>query len=620
MFSEIVRSVKVPLKLIPVVNTDVPYDEEKANEEANADNLLLKQTMEWDGMQAKLIELGVMLFKYGNIPVTIEWKRKVAEVLTWVTLPNGEKILERVETSIANYPSMKWFLPTNLYLDTNIGDVQQQSCIMVKGPVGIGDVISEVKAGELINFDEINSSYLYTGDDTSTTTDKQSNAGLGSISDMDTGVFMRFDGYCMLPIDETRPEGSRWDTMKNIPQKYWVTLLTSNTPGAGLVMRIQRNRDPDDLYPIEIIPWMPDDTDQAFKVSLAQLQRGNYSEATTSKLQAIDARTLNNNRPIKIKRGNVKNADGTNTLKWDKDAVFECEEDIHKDIGVEPAVQVPDNIMTMNYLDADSDEIAGTGPVMRGEAMGGRTSSTEASNAYNSAARPHMMKFRYTFEKLFGFYSRIMRYWHVYGDEQVMVRASGKGKTVAVNPRSLTVNYDTEVICVDEFEKNSLQQDKFAYAARTMIPLFGPVLDLRKMAVKVFDEIMDWDVKPMILADNSKEEAVEAKYENGVLMQGRYIPINADDNDDVHIEQHSGERVRYNGLEQDPRFAWVPLLDRHIEEHKLSKTNKAQRAAAVNQAQQQGSAPAEAPSGNQTVGQADGNAIAAQLGAQNGGS
>ena len=205
-------------------------------------------------------------------------------------------------------------------------------------------------------------------------------------------------------------------------------------------------------------------------------------------------------------------------FKWDKDAVFICEQDINGDVGVEPPMQVQDNMNMLSYLDSDCDEIAGTGRVMRGEPMGGRTSSSEATNAYNAAARPHFMKFRYIFETLFGFYARILRYWQVYGDEQVLIRATGNGRPTTVNPRALRVNYSTHVICVDEYEKNILQQDKFAYAARTMIPLIPPQsMDVVGILIEAFQEVLDWDISKYRLNDNSKAEAAEAKYENGVL-------------------------------------------------------------------------------------------------------
>jgi len=618
MFSQIINDSKTPLRLIPIYDTNTPDSSAAPIEESDTGNLLLRQTMEWDDMRRKLVELAVMLFKYGNIPVCIEWKKEYSEVLDWFTQADGiTKTLQRKKVPTKNYPSLGWILPENFYFDPNIGDIQSQPCIMVKGPVGIGDILNQVEVGEYVNFDKINKSHLYRGDTIGTKDNKEANSGLDGTDDLTTGLFLQFDIHCMLPIDETKPKGKRWDDKKHVPKRFWITAICSEKPDDGVFVRIQRNRDPDDLYPVQVISWMPDDSDQLFKVSLAQLIRGNFSEATTSKLQAIDARTLNNNRPIKIRRGNVRMADGSENFKWDKDAVFICEQDINGDVGVEPPMQVQDNMNMLSYLDSDCDEIAGTGRVMRGEPMGGRTSSSEATNAYNAAARPHFMKFRYIFETLFGFYARILRYWQVYGDEQVLIRATGNGRPTTVNPRALRVNYSTHVICVDEYEKNILQQDKFAYAARTMIPLIPPQsMDVVGILIEAFQEVLDWDISKYRLNDNSKAEAAEAKYENGVFAQGAYIPINADDNDDVHLNCHKSERLKYDGLEE--QFPWLPLMDRHIAEHEFAKKNKAGRAAMMQQAAG-GMATPENPSGNQTVGEAAGNQIAAQLGAMAGG-
>ena len=621
MFFKIIRSLAAqfvnvlfsktdPWKYKSRSNPEIFYSDRHGEQLANQHNLVMRWNRDQENFTVKSIEFLFQLLKYGNMPIVCKWFRRSQEVLDrWPTKKPVEG--QATETKIGRKSCLtdnrfEWtpFPIESFYADLNIGDMQKQNCVLTYSSANLFDILDGSRLGDYINVDQIDEGHLYqgSGDNDQTRVQRESNSGLNpTTSDTNTGTFLLWDCMAYLPIDDTKPIGERWNPKAYIPKKFWVTVLKDFT--AGVVLRIERNPDPDDEIPVKMIHHMPDDSDKLYHISLAQVIRGNYSESTTTKEQLIDTKTANLNRPLKMKRGEVYT--DTGDLQFGKDKIYWVEnENSLTEFVMAP---VPEIISTLQYIDGDSDEAAGNNKATRGEAMGGRTSSSEAVNAYTAASLPNKMLIKYVFHQWLSFIAaKGVRYWHIYAQEnQTLKITDDEGVYQSIKPADLFGEYDVVVDIVDEFERDMVQEQSLTFAAQNLLPIFMDVMYKREAAKLFFDKLLHTDVSKLIKPDDSEGQKALARHENRMLLEGKYIGATPNDNHDVMLAEHKGYKLQFMGVETD--YPNVANLDRHIAEHEFYKSQAAQQTGNMT-----------APSGNATPGQVQGNAIAGQMGAMSG--
>jgi len=606
VFNRILNSAKDPYTFKPRSNPEIFPIDAQAKGLANEHNLLMRWTRDQENFQVKAIELLHAVVKYTNVPICVRWIRKHGEVLDrWPVRGSDGAVqstkLERRTVLQDNRPTWDIIPNENFYADQNIADLQKQNAIIITSIGGINDYLEN---DEYVNTDKINATHVYLGrSDDDVKSQKDLNAGYdGSANDTQTGMFMQFDCHCLLPIDESKSAGKRWDAKKHPPKKYWVTFV-GNDIGAGLCLRIERNPDPDDEYPVEMVSLCPDDTDRLYKFGLAGALRGNFTELTTAKAQAIDAKTLQNNRPLKRIRGEVHTADGK--LTFGKDKVYDVEKP--ESLTEFQLAQIPDNQTAIAYLESDSDSTAGTIQAVVGAPMGSRTSASESMRAYGQAGLPLEMMAKYVFHKWLKFVARkSVRMWHLYASDQQIIKITDDvGVYHYVRPVDLFGDFDVEITIVDDYDRDLLGQQQLLVAAQNFLPLFMDVVDKRALGKEVFQRFLKMDVGTMMLPDKSMQSSMLARQENVLLNEGKYVAPTMDEDFDAMLREHEGLRLQYNGLEQEQQQV-VAVLDRHIAETKFMQEQQLSK-------RQVGNLPGMPQ--NQTPGEAGGNAIAAQMGA-----
>ena len=629
LFTSVLTSKPDPYEFRSRHNPHVFYSDAQADQLANQHNLLMRWTRDNEGFLTNSIELFFSLLKHGNVPIYSKWLRKNAEVLDrWPIIEDvpgefdgetGEQlapptqvvaqtVLERRLVRTDNRPVCPMIPIENFYADQNIGNMQSQNAIFVKSFPNMSDIQTVEREGDYLNVDKVDDAQLFKGrQDDTTKTDAEDNAGFDSnTDDSATGTFRQFDCYALLPIDEEKPKGKRWDAKKHPAKRYWVTVIAPNDLSAGVCLRIERNPDPDDEYPFEMVKLLPGDADKLYGMSLGQALRGNFTEQCTTKAQMLDRKTLHNNRPLKAITGEVHVDAGG--LAFGKDKIYWC--DNENSLTEFQMDTTPDtvNMQTLNYLDADSDETAGNNRSVRGEAMGGRTSSSEATNAFGAARLPHKMIMQYVFDRWLRFRARKgIKNWHLYADDDQVIKITDEpGRYENIRPIDLYGDFDVEINIVNEFEDNAVLQQTLTHAAQNFFPLFMHVMDPRELAKIVFDRFLHIDISRAIKPDRSEESTLRARQENIMLMDGRYVPPSVDEDFDAMLREHEGHIIQYRGVEgEHPN---LNLVARHIEETKFLKQQ--------NEVQPTGSLPAGPQ--NQTPGQVAGNEIAGAIGAQQG--
>ena len=637
-FYAVLKSSKDPYKFTPIYNPEVFYSKSQADSMATQHDLLMRWTRDNDNFITKSIELAYMLVKYGNLPICMYWKRRFADVpvrkpvyerpssvpknmmdkltkyfrkkdLESETEDDAPKIIGydygRERKLIENLPTLEIIQNDNFFADQSIGTIQKQQCILTSSLVGMSDIYDCVRTGEFSAkmVKTISHQNQYTGrSDDDLERQKQLNQGMdNSVDDSDTGMFQQFEAFMLLPIDEEKGVGSRWDPENTEPKKYWVTFI--DDPGTGICVKIQRNDDPHDEFPFEMLSCMPDDTDRLYKMSYAEAIQGNFNEQCIAKKQSIDSKTLQNNRPLKRVRGQVY----TDDLTYKPDAVFDVENmDSLQEMNVG---QVIDNTMIEDKLNRDSDEAVGTGPTIRGVPMGGRTSSSEATNASESAKLPFSMNVKYVFDKYLKFHARKgIGLWHLNADPDQVLMITDESQYPYIMPDKLFGDFNITINIVEDYEQSVVQTQNLTFAATNLLPLFIDVFKpsgKAQLAVEIFDKILHLDIADYVDVNKEADARKLAKMENRIMMDlGKMDMPQPGELHSAHLPIHEAEAIEYRGS-GNPN---LEFLLKHIE---LTK----QLAEQDGKTQDFGT-PMAGP-GNTTPGQVSGNAVSALMGQQN---
>ena len=611
----------VPFKYEPIINDDNPETFEKGDEMANQLNVLAKWTMKHDKFNKKSIEFWHQIFKMGNIPVMAEQivkkgVRKVREpIIEPVQNPVTGEITANVtgyneydqEFIVKNYPSIRILPVETVYADMYIGSIQAQNCVVVPSLKNYSELLEGARAGYYdqdavlsLAGGELWGKYRWDGVSGEPLTRFKLANNEVLAGDSYTGQFLVWDVFMRSPI-----MAETWD-VKNAPEIWWGTFV-GNQITNSLCLRLEENSDPDHEFPIEMIHCLPDDPDILYHTSPAQIVRSNYSVECTLKNQAIDNCTLVNRPPLKVVEGQVigKNFEFTPGKIFKVEAQGAIEEFMVRD-----TTQITTNFL--NYIRDDTMSALATDKPFMGESFGARTSATEASNTYKNSVQPHMISIRYILEQYLGFYAKKLKsYWQAFSDPTQVIRITGEQPFSVIRPAQIYGEFDVEVDIVDEFEDDVVESQKINEAIRMVgqNPAFMQVIDVSEL-MRAWFRRYKFDYGKIVTGRMDKDAEVVARNENVAMLGGMYIRPQPNQNHGVHLSEHKGERLRYNGLEeQKPQVA---LLDQHIAETEFL-VQQQEAAASQAQAQQQGQ------SGNTTPGQVQGNQAAAALGSTMGG-
>lgn len=608
----------MPCKYSPIINELVNFSHEEANERAEQMNIILKWVMKKDNYRKKSIEAWHSLYKRGNIFGYIYQKvakgireknepvyettqdEQTGEVRTIVT----DVKLTKKEYVIDNFPSVDFIDPTMVYLDPYIADIQKQQAIIYPTLTNKAAIMDGVKAGY---FDEKQVEKITDKEkwDGSQTTDfKQKlleNRDL-TWSPSTGDMYLQWDIFMRVPI-----ENDKWDEENAVPSIYWCTVI-GNSPSEGVVVRLEENPDPDGEYPFEVFHALPDDPDVIYHVTPAEVIRSNYSTECTLKNLAIDNMALVNDPPLLVRIGStlVKDFSFEHGQRWPVDDVGTAVREFSIRDTTQPTTAL------LDYIQADSMRALNTDKNFMGESFGARTSASEAQAITRNSIQPQLVGIRYVLDQKLGWYARkVKSYMEKYGDPKMIAMLTDDQWRFPIYGESYFGDFDVEISVVDEYEDNVVAMSQF----REILGLIGQsaILQSSDMHRVHFGELLKElfirnGINPskIIIPAKGGDSARIARDENDVMMnQGQQVEINETDDDVLHLAEHEGCRLQYNGVEQE--FPQVQFLDLHIAMHR-------QRMNSQGSPMPSGSLPAG--SGNQTEGQVSGNEIAGVLGAQ----
>jgi hypothetical protein len=265
-------SKEMPFKYEPIYENE-NVDRDHAELRAQKLNLLAKWSMKADKFNIKSIEFWTQVQKYGNIPVMVEWIQRMGRktLMRPVISEDGleverEESIE-YETVVENRPTFKVLPIESVKADATIGNIQDQECVIVHSVVGMSDIVNGITLGYYREdlLEDLQRSHQWDGTSGFENEDeKKENRGMeNKPTTAASGRYLKWEVFVNLPVDE---DDENWDELKNIPYRYRVTLF-GNTPNTSAVARIERNQEPDDTIPIEMIHAKPDDSDILYHIS-----------------------------------------------------------------------------------------------------------------------------------------------------------------------------------------------------------------------------------------------------------------------------------------------------------------------------------------------------------------
>ncbi len=556
----------VPFKYDAISSSE--FDKaEYADARADKLNLLAKWSMKNDKFGLKCIDFWTQVYKYGNVPVMVEWVQEMGKkVISEPVFEPGtnnitDTVKREIDTAIVNRPTFNVLPVESLYADTAIGNIQDQECVIVSTVVSMTDLIDGVRSGiyreDLIELIGRTQQWDGSSGGYDNQNNKKNNRGMErEPTNSGTGQYLKREIFVNMPIDD---EKETWDEMKNIPKRFRVTMF-GNTPNSAIVARVERNQEPDDTIPIEMIHANPDDGDLLYHISDYEVIRSNIATETTLIRQTLDNNTLVNKPPQWEVAGAVEGNDRSfgPEARWIVD-----DPNSIGFIDVRDLSQT--NIQLLQYIKEDSNTANAIDKNMVGESFGARTTASEATTISGNSRRPNVVNIEYILQQFVSFYAQRLKVsWEAYGrHDQIIQITDDNENRHFIKPTGISGEFDIVVDVVDDMKDEEVKAQRLINGATTFAnnPQLSGQVDWALMASELAESIFGTD-KFIVPAQDG--DAVATANNNLVMMlqHGQPPQLTPDMNLAKHLEVYKEARQQWKGYEdQNPN---IQVLDNAI--------------------------------------------------------
>jgi hypothetical protein len=355
-----------------------------------------------------------------------------------------------------------------------------------------------------------------------------------------SGRYLKREIFLNAPIDD-----KKWDINENVPVRYRVTMF-GNTPLESVVARVERNQEPDDAIPIEMIHANPDDPDLLYHISNFEVVRSNLSVENTLVRQAVDSNTMALKPPLKEIAGEVQG----NDRKFGPDARFICDkQDSIEQMQVRDLSQI--TISLLEYIKEDSNTANSLDKNTVGESYGARTSAQEAGTIAANTQRPNLVNIEYILEQFLGFVARRYKVgWENYGHpSQVVQITNERGELAFVNTADISGEYDVVVSVMDDMKDDQAKTSRMINYAQVVAttPMVNTV-DWTEFNKELSEKMMG--TSKFVKEDAAMDAEALAKTNLLLMLNNGQMPsLSPNMNLRKHLEIYKSERMRWNGAE-----------------------------------------------------------------------
>lgn len=551
----------------------VRLSKEDALRAAHSLNALARWTRKQDNIDEKLPEFCTSVFKLSNIFAMVYQHRRTEKVITYEPVyqtsvdENGEPYEEIIdqrevvtERVVENFPCISFPHPSSIYCDRYIPKINGQYCVIIETLKTYPELASDAAAGwiDQKQFEKLGEDNIWDGTSGWEQKEQEQINRNDELNASGTKQYLVRDIFMYAPI-----EGGAWGDDK--PQSlYWCTAI-GNTLEDSLVVRLVENQDPDGEIPLKEIRACPDNSDELYHTTMAEVVMSSYAADCTMLNLGIDNLSQLVDPPLTILDGlhRIKDFSFKRGQRWHVDRHDAIKQFDIRD-GTQQIAALRDQIQrdVKTALNAD--------PAFVGEYAGARTSATEFQGVNQISRNPIIMQMRYIISQFLPWMARkYLSYWNRYGTPVEVKLITDDEKQL--DP--MNFKYDIISNVVDEYISDTVKSQTIS----NIMQVIGSVPFFQQSEFHTIDAgelIKEWlsanrynaarIVSPSV---NGDAEEV-ANNENSKLMAGTYVPPQQGQHHTVHLRQHKAERVKWRGMEDsgDPRAANLQLLDQHIAE------------------------------------------------------
>lgn len=591
--------------------------------------LILEYSRMMDNRKDKEEDVFWTVNKYGNVVLGMEWYQREWETEERKPAPNQsadtpeDQIVYTWQKTkqVEAYPAMVKYDMGNAWFDAMIDGFQGQSTFMFQSFPMLEDVYAKQMAGDYMNAKKIDQSHFFKqSQPDNVKTDRADNAGDGGDENVMTGQLDEWHVWMRAPIDE---ETGKWNEKKT-RARWWLATFEGSLDHCSEPVCVRLIRNPywwnEDRVPYLLMHSHRDDNG-AFHAGYAKQLRPAYNELKTTLDQWFYNKNLQNAAPWIMEHGALYNdakSFGPHSLVVTHQGMLER---IKK-------LEVPSITQDMQafiaYLENRFQQTAGTNDAYMGEAMGGRTSATEADRAYNQARKPGIAALRYKASQLYPWMAEWdAAMWRHYADPDLTIALTRDGSIEELKPATVWGNMRYKVVAIDEYERTAVARHEDDRFLQTTLPIYMQAAGPR-MGMKMLGYIYKRrDYPAELFPDSSDKDARHvARNENEKFVAKVWIePLEGQDHD-IHLDEHQTFLIVYKALvDKDPQV--VEILQAHVAMTEAMKQRQAQGIAEAGkqmQARTAGGGIGEAPAAGVTgmgetppanVGEVNGNMLGA---------
>ena len=574
-------------KYTPISTAGVPYSDEDGRLQAEQMNTLSRWNLKQICFDERtLMPLNITVAKLGLAIIVANWKRErrqlkftLSGTIDETSGEAGDPTPMEVDTLVKNQMEFVLKNVSACRFDPTITGIQNQECFSMTDVISFGDIVNMVKLGYWSEqqFALLTQNQGWDGRSGNLLIDtERENAGGTAKSNTDTGKYLQWRVWVNLPIEE-----SKMDSKTIIPVRY-VCDFIGNTISDAVCMRIERNDDPDDEIPAEVIYDYPDTEGNFFHISKGHVLKSNYAVETTVTNQMMDNISLVNNPPT-IER---KSAMVSRPKKWGRGARFVVRNSVNDDFK-EFLIRDPTQtgLMILEHIKSDSQMAIHTDPAQMGEGLGARATATEASGVMKLSAAPSVMNAQYITKQLFGWMGpKMASYWKAYSLSEQVIRITDSDSPIQdIKPTHIYAQFDVEVDVVDEVVSDIMEENKLSQDLQLFVthPNLAAMVDVKGLLEEYFIRRYK---KSYVSGEVDFDARSMAQHENDMMMrEGKPATVVPTQNHRIHLEIHRAEKIRYMGVQDE--YPQVQLIDSHIASHEQAM-DSASSAAPPQQAAQ----------------------------------
>lgn len=340
--------------------------------------------------------------------------------------------------------------------------------------------------------------------------------------------------YPMLPLD---PETLEWKTRADgtaVPfQRYIVQTYGSNLVNKQCLLRLQLSFYPNGQLPIFGSAHMPDLDSGAYCPALGEVLFNHYKEIVTCTNQYIENKEHINNPSTMVMQGSP------------------CMDDDLTRPGGKHIVNGPNDVQYREVVDATSstvnmrqmlrEEAKASSKIVDailGQAMGGRTSATEAGNAYQASMSGittdiNMFNFDMSGE---GFARRVWRYFGLWVDPDLLRRITGSFG-FNMSPEDLWIELDIQTNVGSTYIDSIVRQQNLRYVAESTRG--EPSINRGEVFKDLFEEMKFGNPRKYIIDFGMSKEIARATDQAERTLLGEPVMISPAQNHQIAMEVKS---------------------------------------------------------------------------------